>query len=182
MIILVDINSTITNFSYVLLEENNKWHNKIHTYNEITTYNWFEQAFSNPWEPTNHRSFWTKVSVNPKAKETLESFVLSGHKVYLVSASHYNDCLGYKIQTTLGYFNPDLINKSNVIIAKDKTMIKGEVLIDGFSESFKHFSGLSICYSQPWNKDFNTDKKYFLKTNNWNLIQKAVELYYKTLN
>lgn len=182
MTILVDINSTITNFSYVLLEENNKWHNKIHTYNEITAYNWFEQAFSNPWEPTNHKSFWTKVSVNPKAKETLESFVLSGHKVYLVSASHYNDCLGYKIRTTLGCFNPDLINESNVIIAKDKHIIKGEVLIDGYPDNLKQFDGMCICYDQPWNKDFNINKKYFLKTNNWNLIQKAIELYNKTLN
>lgn len=170
MTILVDIDNTITNFSEVLLFVNNINNKTKHSYTDITTYNWFAKTFDNPWMPTNTHHFWDGVQVHPKAVKTLEQWVKQGHKVLLVTASHFNNTLGYKIRKTLEPFNPELINERNVIIAQDKSTIMGDVMIDDFPDNLYSFNGTRICYAQPWNQDFNGS----LRFSDWNKINEAI--------
>lgn len=152
MTILVDIDSTITNFSEVLLRYLNRLYNTKYHYNDIVSYDWFNKTFAQPWLPTEHDYFWDDVKVNSEAVSTIESWVKQGHQVYLVTASHFNSLLSYKIKRTLESFNPNLINERNVIIAQDKSIIRGDVMIDDCIDNLCSFDGLPICYAQPWNK------------------------------
>lgn len=170
MTILVDIDSTITNFSQTLLQVNNSLHGTSYTYDEITSYDWFDNTFNNPWKPTDYRDFWDTVKVNPKAVETIESWVKLGHKVYLVTASHFNNMLGYKLNKTLEAFNSALVNERNVIVAQDKTAIRGDVMIDDCTDNLKQFNGIRICYAQPWNKGWIES----LRIDNWYRINSVV--------
>lgn len=81
MTILVDIDNTITNFSEVLLFVNNINNKTKHSYTDVTTYNWFNKTFDNPWIPTNTHHFWDRVQVHSEAVKTLEQWVKQGHKV-----------------------------------------------------------------------------------------------------
>lgn len=172
MTILVDIDSTITNFGEVLLNACNSYYKTNHQYKEITSYNWFDKTFKDPWFATDCFSFWDSVTVNPEAVSAIESWVKQKHKVLLVTASHFNSTLGYKIKKTLEAFNPKLINERNIIIAQDKSVIIGDVMIDDFPNNLYSFNGTRICYAQPWNQDFNGS----LRFSDWNKINEAINV------
>lgn len=172
MTILVDIDNTITNFSEVLLFVNNINNKTKHSYTDIITYNWFNKTFDNPWIPTNTYHFWDRVQVHPEAVKTLEQWVKQGHKALLVTASHFNEALGYKIRKTLEPFNPELINERNIIIAQDKSAIMGDVMIDDCVDNLRETSCLPICYAQPWNKDWDGWRKQ-----SWSSINRIIDRY-----
>lgn len=171
MTILVDIDSTITNFGETLLSVNNARNGATYQYADITSYDWFDCTFLSPWQPTTLEKFWDKVQVNPQAILTIEQWIRQGHKVYLVTASHFNNTLGYKIRKTLEPFNPELINERNIIIAQDKSTIIGDVMIDDCVDNLINFGGVRICYTQPWNQDFKEVFRY----NNWNKIDSVIQ-------
>lgn len=151
MIILCDIDNTINNLTKVLLDELNERNSTTYQYSEITDYDWLNHTFEDPFEPTEHKEFWDKVSVDTNAVRFLESCVQDEIKVYLVTASHFNDTLGYKINKTLSFFNPEFITYTNVIIASDKHMIIGDILIDDHIDNLNNFDGDKVCFKQPWN-------------------------------
>lgn len=175
MTILVDIDSTITNFSETLLYCLNDTYNTKYSYNDITSYNWFEKTFAKPWLPTEYEFFWDDVEVNPTSVSTIESWVKQGHQVYLVTASHFNPMLSYKIKRTLEPFNLELINERNIVIAQDKSIIRGDLMIDDCVDNLYDFNGVCICYKQPWNKDYTGAFRF----NKWNLINDIVQVYEK---
>lgn len=170
MTILVDIDSTITNFGEILLLANNHLHNTNYRYTDITSYDWFDKTFPNPWKPTEYRCFWNTVEVNPAAITAIERWVRQGHQVYLVTASHFNDMLGYKIRKTLEAFNPELINERNVVIAQDKSIICGDLMIDDCVGNLIKFNGVRICYAQPWNREYRGSRNC-----SWDAIDKIIQ-------
>lgn len=170
MTILVDIDSTITNFGETLLCCLNDTYNTKYNYNEITSYDWFERIFTKPWLPTEYEFFWDDVKVNTEAISTIESWVTQGHQVYLVTASHFNPMLSYKIKRTIEPFNPELINERNVIIAQDKSAIMGDVMIDDCVDNLVDFNGARICYVQPWNQHYGGA----LRFSDWNKINETI--------
>lgn len=173
MTILVDIDSTITNFGEMLLFANNQLQNTNYRYTDITSYDWFDRTFSNPWKPTEYQCFWNSVEVNPAAVTAIERWDRQGYKVYLCTASHFNDMLGYKIKRTLEPFNSELINERNVIIAQDKSIIMGDVMIDDCVDNLIDFNGVRICYAQPWNEDYSG----IFRLNEWSKINEVVQSY-----
>lgn len=172
MTILVDIDSTITNFGEMLLFANNQQHNTNYRYTDIASYDWFDLTFMNPWKPTEYQCFWNTVEVNPAAVTAIERWARQGYKVYLCTASHFNDMLGYKIKRTLEPFNPKFINARNVIIAQDKSVVRGTIMIDDYEENLDNFNGIKVCYSQPWNKKRSA---YLLRTSDWNKLKEMIE-------
>ena len=175
MTILVDIDSTITNFGEMLLRCLNDTYDTKYNYNDITSYDWFERTFAKPWLPTEYEYFWDDVKVSPEAVSAIESWITQGYQVYLCTASHFNDMLGYKIRKTLEAFNPELINERNVIIAQDKSVIIGDVMVDDCIDNLINFGGVRICYAQPWNKNFKDAFRY----NDWNIINDIVQVFDK---
>lgn len=174
MTILVDIDSTITNFGETLLSIlNNKSKDRdepTYKYTDISTYDWFDKIYVNPWQYANLHSFWDEVKINPEAVATLERWVKQGHKVYLVTASHFNSTLDYKIRKTLEPFNPELINERNIIIAQDKSAIMGDAMIDDCIDNLDNFNGLRICFAQPWNREYRGSRSC-----SWEAIDKIIQ-------
>lgn len=175
MTILVDIDSTITNFGETLLLANNQQHNANYLYTDITSYDWFDRTFPNPWKPTEYQCFWNTVKVNPAAVTAIERWIRQSHQVYLCTASHFNDMLGYKIKRTLEPFNPKFINEQfinerNIIIAQDKSVIMGDVMIDDYVDNLVDFNGARICYVQPWNQHYGGS----LRFSDWNKINEVI--------
>ena len=173
MTILVDVDSTITNFGETLLRYLNRLYGTNYKYNNITSYDWFDLTFAQPWLPTEHDYFWDDVQVNPEAISTIESWVKRGYQTYLVTASHFNSLLSYKIKRTLEPFNSELINERNIVITQDKSIIRGDLMIDDFVGNLVEFNGVRICYPQPWNEKYIGVFRY----NDWNKINSIVEVY-----
>jgi len=45
-------------------------------------------------------------------------------------------------------------DKMDIIIAHDKTMVRGDFLVDDAIHNLDVFPGTPICYTQPWNLDW----------------------------
>lgn len=164
MTILIDLDSTITNFGKVLLRTLNHQYKTNHSYDEITSWDWFDKTFENPWECTRYAKFWDEVEPNIGAVTCISDLVTSGHVVYIVTASHFSPALGYKIKRTLSWFSPIIINEDNIIITSQKSQIKGDVLIDdGLHNLYEFFDGIGIVYNQPWNRG----NRQFRRVHDW---------------
>ena len=169
MTILVDIDSTISNFAEVLLYFNNKHNQTNYKYTDIISYEWFDKTFPNPWLDTKYKYFWDKIKINSEAVKYIESWAKQNCRVYLVTASHFNDALGYKINRTLKQFNPSLIGEKNIIVAQDKSIIMGDVMIDDYVNNLTSFSGEKICFSQPWNRNYQG-----IRSRSWSVINSLI--------
>lgn len=169
MIILCDIDDTITNFSHVLISRLNAKYNTSYTVSDITSWDWIKNHFDTPWEVTDDISFWNEVRVMPDAKSVIEDLIVYGHKVRFVTSSFFNNTLGYKISSTIAQFDPDLVSYHNAIVCQDKQLIRGDVRIDDGVHNFSENS-INLLYNQPWNQSFSPPCD-FIRVNNWNKIR-----------
>lgn len=172
MTILIDIDDTITNFGYILISRLNTKYNTSYTVENIDSWDWIKQHFPAPWEITNDKSFWDEVRVFKSAKSVIEELAHQGHQIYLVTASFFNDTLGYKITSTLDQFDPMLINEKNIIVCQNKQAINGDVRIDDGLHNFAQNS-INLLYNQPWNQSCELGN-IITRVYNWNEIRAKI--------
>lgn len=166
MTVLIDIDSTITNFAEVLLKYLNKQYSTHYSINDITHWNWFTDTFPAPWKPLELEKIWDEVQVMPEAVSAIKTLCDKGVKVYLVTASFFTDTLGLKIRNVLKAFDGVLTDR-NIIVAQNKSLILGDVMIDDNIENLKTCRcPQKILFTQPWNKNDDV----FVSTNDWHLI------------
>jgi 5'(3')-deoxyribonucleotidase len=174
MTVLIDIDSTITNFAEVLLKYLNEQYSTHYSINDITHWNWFTNTFASPWKPLELAQFWNEVQVMPEAVSAIKTIQGKGAKVYLVTASFFTDTLGLKIRNVLKEFNGAL-TEHNVIVAQNKSLILGDVMIDDNIENLKTCRcPRKILFKQPWNRHKRTT---FIPTNDWYSIPYMLEPY-----
>lgn len=181
MTILIDLDNTLNNLGEVLLKycktycrndpnapENPKYEN-------ITSYDWFDTHYQDPWRFLEMKSFWDKVTIPKKTVEIVEKLA-EDNSIYIVTATHFHKNLDYKINRMLSFFNPDIINENNVIIAQDKFMVKNDsstFFIDDCIEQLENYRRYgvysnTICYAQPWNVGYSP------RFNTWDAIYRAL--------
>ena len=162
MTILVDIDNTINNLNHIWLQYINREYNTNYKYSDITHWAFFgdlvEQGI-NAYSILEWEGFWRATTVYPNAVKVLEALVAVGHKAFLVTATDlFNPALMTKLSHVLAPFNPSLINKDNIIIAQDKSVIEGDILIDDKLETCLEWAEngkLVFMPEQPWNTKFD---------------------------
>ena len=106
-------------------------------------------------EPLFMDSFWETVKPMPDAVEYLKKLMDDGHQVYICTNSHYKT-LASKMDNVLFKYFP-FITWDNVIICKNKQMIKCDYLIDDGSHNIVgDYKGLLI--NTPYNENFDETK------------------------
>lgn len=172
MIILCDIDDTLTNFGELLLKDLNTLHGTSHNYDDMTSWNWFINNYDYPWAPCEKTEFWDRLTFDKKAIHTLEDIIRKGNRVYLCSASFFDSVLAHKIETTLSQFNPKLLNSRNVIICHDKKLVHGDIRIDDNPENMSIHS-INLLLDKPWNRDCNLP--WMKRCNSWDDVSKQLE-------
>ncbi len=180
MTILVDIDGVIFNTQEMLLKWLNPRYLTKYTIEDITSYDWFDKTFDNPWKIMEHDTFWHTVKANKQAIDYILKWKHEGHTIKFVTASYYHQALPTKIHKLLDYFNGEFDDK-DVIVCHDKNMVVGTLLIDDCFDNCDNFHSHSIVYNQPWNEYEKSKRKFFdsniiLRTNNWLSIDGAVRL------
>lgn len=164
MIILSDIDNTITNMNHVWLDYVNREYGTDYKYEDITDWHFFnrlEEQGINSFTPLTTKRFWADTTVYPNAVRVLEQFVKTGHQVYLITASDvFNPALQFKLAHVLENFNPELINKHNVIVCDHKELVDGDIMFEDNRDilvKWHKYANTEIrkcfCCKQPWNLD-----------------------------
>lgn len=186
MTILVDIDGVIFNTQETLLSWLNEFEDANYTMDDITSYDWFDKTFEDPWEPMTHESFWRCVKANHQAIDYILKWKHKGHTIKFVTASYYHNNLPFKIHKLLDYFNGEFDDK-DVIICHDKSMVLGSVLIDDCFDNVKNFPRLfsrdAILYAQPWNirQYYEEDSCNIVCCDNWSKIDTHIQFLSKYL-
>lgn len=152
------------------------------TYNYTTTFedikDWdLESAYpaltsSQIYEPLDNDEFWRKLRPANEAAPVIQSWITAGHKVYVATATYYKD-VSTKVQWLQCYF--PMIELSNIIIIKDKSLLKGDVLIDDGVHNLVYGSYIKIIMDKPWNR---TDPRAagMLRAYNWHDVAELVDV------
>lgn len=181
MTILIDIDGVIFNTQETLLKWLNSFHLLNYTIEDITSYDWFDKTFIDPWEPMEFEEFWNDIAVNQQAIDYILKWKHEGHNIKFVTATYYHHALPYKIYKLLDYFKGEF-NDKDVIICHDKEMIKGNILIDDCYDNINkfamNFGYYGILYKQPWNFKQFIDKESNCKIwcyDTWNGIDSCIQ-------
>ncbi len=128
-----------------------------------------EEIFGVTFRP----GFWKKVEPMPGAGEALKRFMDEGHDVYLVTSTPC-ESVYEKMRDLIQRCFP-FISWKQVIIAWNKKLIKGDVLIDDGVHNLEGAEYAKILMTAPHNKDYDAEGSGMIRVNNWEEAVAAVE-------
>lgn len=115
---------------------------------------------------------WSIVSPIPGSQEVLKKWCLSGHKVYVVTATDYRNCKA-KFNRILELF--PFLNEEQLIIAHSKNMIKGDIRIDDGVHNLVNCDGFKILFTAPHNASIPESDIDAQRANNWEDVDRIVD-------
>lgn len=103
-------------------------------------------------------SFFREMTPMPGAKEALGEMERLGLQVFICTSplSAYMNCVSEKYQWVEHYLGPAWVKR--IILTKDKTLVKGDYLIDDkpvITGVESHPSWEHILYDRPYNRNIN---------------------------
>ena len=111
-------------------------------------------------------SIWKTVKPMPGADEALRKLISDGHSIYVVTATMY-ETLQAKMDDVLFKYFPYL-SWDQVIIANNKHLIKGDVLIDDGPHNLTGGEYEKILFTAPHNRFFDEKEIGAVRVSNWN--------------
>lgn len=178
--ILVDMDDTIEDLVEAwIMYLNNKYNYKVDPQSvEEWDIAWYYPTLSREQiiEPLNLRDFWEYVQPKKDAIYYLNKLKEEGYKIKIVTASHYAS-IKFKLEEVLFKYFP-FISWDDVVITRDKSIIKGTCLIDDGIHNLIEFPYDRILYDTPHNRSI--DEKLFKATrvHNWEEIYCLIESRY----
>lgn len=170
--ILIDMDDTIEYLLREWLTYLNIKHGTNVTEDDIHDYN-IGVAFpmltlAEVYEPLLDHELWRNVKPIPGARYAIERMQNDGHDIYIVTSSNFAT-IATKLSSVLFKYFPT-IDSDHVIIAHNKQMIRGDVLIDDAPHNLIGGDYLKIMPTAAHNRDFNEIEHNIIRVENWNQI------------
>ena len=177
MIILIDMDDTIEQLLKAWLRGVNERYGYSVRYEEVTTWDVSapydgltrEQVYAIPDEP----GFWAKVEPIEGAAEAIRRFMDEGHEVYIVTATPYIS-VAEKMDDLLFRWFP-FITWDQVIIAKRKQLIRGDVLIDDGVHNLEGGDYVKILMTAPHNRDYDAEGNGMIRVDSWKEVEDVID-------
>ena len=165
------MDGTISTLVDTWIDELNQTHNTHVLITDIKDYE-IEKAFplltkEQIYKPLCSDDFWRKVKPIPNSQKYLKKIIDDGNKGKIVTATHYAS-YKVKVEWILEYF--PFIHWKDIIVAHDKSMIKGDYLIDDCYDNLIGGDWKKICFNQPWNEKYDDKKHDVIRVHDWKEI------------
>lgn len=167
--ILIDFDDTMTNMLKEWVGCLNEWHGTNVKPEEVTE--WCVEKFypsltkEQVHAPLKEHSFWDRVRPKEEAVHAIKWMIDQGHEVYIVTASGLGT-LKEKMHRALFRHFP-YITWKNVIIAQNKQMIKGDVLIDDAPHNLIGGDYVKLLMTAPHNASFDCKAHDIYRVDDW---------------
>lgn len=126
------------------------------------------------YNPLHLQTFWNGVEIMSGAKEGIQSILSEGHEIYIVTSAH-PDTIKWKAE----WLQRELpeIPWSNVIVANNKSLVKGDILVDDGLHNLYEGSYIKVLFDKPWNRNVDKNKltNIIHRVHNWDEIIKLIE-------
>ena len=116
--------------------------------------------------------FWKTVEPIPGAAEALQRLMRDGHDVYIVTATTYRS-VPEKMDDLLFRYFP-FLSWDQVIITRNKQMIRGDVLIDDGIHNLEGGDYAKILMTAPHNRDYDAKANGMIRVENWDQIEAEI--------
>lgn len=152
-IILCDVDDTIADLVPVWLSVYNcDWNDHLEKEDilswDIGNYTKIKDAFYDYLHDENLDLYYAIEPISG-SKEGVETLRKLGFRVVFVTAYDYFS-RKFAWLKTHGFLDED----RNYVVAKDKTLIRGDYMIDDSFDNVESFQGCQILFDAPWNKKF----------------------------
>lgn len=121
------------------------------------------------YNPLHLQTFWNGVKIMPGAKEGIQALLTQGHEIYIVTSAH-PDTIKWKAK----WLQRELqeIPWSNVIVSNNKSLIKGDILVDDGLHNLYEGSYIKVLFDKPWNRNVDKSKLTDIihRVRNWDEI------------
>lgn len=117
---------------------------------------------------------WGRITPIPGATETLQKLFDEGHELYMVTASDYRSCKP-KVDRLLEMF--PFLDWKHIIIAHNKQMIRGDILIDDGPHNLVNGEYFKILFDRPHNRGFDASANGVLRLHTWEEVYLAIQAY-----
>ncbi|MBO6014090.1 MAG: hypothetical protein J6P48_01345 [Oscillospiraceae bacterium] len=124
------------------------------------------------YSPEYDEDFWKTVEPMPGADRILRKLLDEGHEIYVVTATEY-ETLKQKMEDLLFRWFPYL-DWSHVIIAANKQMIRGDVLIDDGPHNLTGKGIRKILFDRPHNRSFDEKSVGAVRVKDWDEIYREI--------
>lgn len=114
---------------------------------------------------------WKRMKYIDGCREYIAKIFNDGHDIYFCTKTEMKNAPKKEnyLQKTFPYLNI----RKKLIVCPDKTMIRGDVLID---DCVSNFGGqkYSIILDSPWNREFQVDRKTNFRAKSWKEIYNII--------
>lgn len=179
VIVLIDMDDTIEN----LVDAWCKWLNHKHGTNvyEADIIEWDICTFfpeltkEEVFEPTLIEDFWKTVQPKKDAPEYISQLIEEGFEIYICTASDYRVTKAKYEYIIKRYF--PFIDWEHVIIAHNKQMIRGDILIDDGIHNLIGGAYEKLLMTHPHNKHYDAKAHGMTRIDSWEEAYNAVHEY-----
>ncbi len=166
-IIYVDVDGVLTNPTAEFLSVLNEKVKKDYTLDDLTAFDYREclpeEHAEIMMELWGDRYLYDKREAEPEAVRALQEMRKFARVIALSSPT-----IGHVDSKYKWLVGPMDFEIKDVIVATDKSLARGDVLVDDHIENLMGFSGGRICFTRPWNAKWDT--KLGIRTDDWEKI------------
>lgn len=177
--ILVDMDDTIEHLLQAWVDYLNEHHETTTTVEDV--HEW-DLSSSFPtltreqiYAPLLDDALWERVQPMQYAADVLKQLKEDGHNIFIVTSTAYQTVKA-KIEKVLFRYFP-FIKWNDVIIAHNKQMIKGDILIDDAPHNLEGGDYMKILMTASHNKSYDAKANGMHRVNDWMEIYELVDHY-----
>lgn len=122
------------------------------------------------WSISTWRIFWDGIEARFGAYKYAQ-LLNQEYKLYFVTATRLG-VSDYKIDRFLEMFN--WVKPDQIIACQDKSMIKGDLLIDDAYHQLQNFTGKKLLVTRSWNEVIDTQNNDIMRGYDWSDIYTKV--------
>lgn len=174
--VLVDIDDTITNLGKAWVTWLDKKYGLDVQWQDITEWD-IRQFFpsvreQDVYKPLSDPDFWDTVEPRGDAQYYLKRLIDDGHEVYILTSSIYSSVKEKFDRVLFKYF--PYIEWQKVIIAYNKQMIRGDVLVDDGVHNLEGGDYEKILMDAPHNQKYDAEAHGMRRVYSWKGAYRAI--------
>ena len=179
IIVLIDLDDTMTYLTRAWCTYLNQRYGTEVSENDVTSWNicdYFPDLTEiQVFEPLHKDSFWQYVEPLENASEYISKIISEGFEVYICTAS-FIDTIKTKFELVIERYFP-FISWNQVIITKNKQLVKGDILIDDGIHNLERGTYKKILMSAPHNQHYDAELNGMTRVNTWEEAYNAIHFY-----
>lgn len=176
--ILVDMDDTIECLSEAWVDYLNTRYGTTVKHEDITEWNvskfFPELSKEQVYDVLLEDEFWNFVRPMEGASEYLQRLINDGHKVFIVTSSHYKT-MKAKMENVLFKYFP-FLSWDDVIVTSHKNLIKGDVIVDDGPHNLEDGQRYKLLFDAPHNRTYDAGCNGMTRVRNWEEAYAAITI------